>query len=85
MGCRGGSQVSVTLSLRTPPGGKVRLRGAEGAAGRAKVANYILKDKIQTQNGSAQTVPTVMGFAQVILNRFTPHCVIGTIPFYYII
>ena len=31
LGCWGDSHVSVTLSLRTPPGVKVRLRGAEGA------------------------------------------------------
>ena len=37
------------LSLRTPPGGNTRLRGAEGAVWRDKTLDNIERDSIQTE------------------------------------
>ncbi len=39
----------MMLSLRTPPGGKFRLRGAEGAVWRDKTLDNIERDSIQTE------------------------------------
>ena len=39
----------MMLSLRTPPGGNIRLRGAEGAVWRDKTLDNIEEDSIQTE------------------------------------
>ena len=41
----------MMLSLRTPPGGKIRLRGAKGALWRDKTIDTIEKDSIYKLNG----------------------------------